>query len=178
MKRLLLGMTGLLLAFAVWAQGPRAVCEQVEASMVVTGSIGVPPQGTVLAFALDRPEKLPPLVADLIDKAIPQWTFQPVLRDGKPVAAKARMRLRVVAQPIGEGKFKVALRGAWFGDPGQGIRKESALQPRYPMQAIRGRVEATVYVALRLDRAGRVSDAAAEQVHLRVIAGESEMKRW
>ncbi|MGN2244027.1 energy transducer TonB [Frateuria sp. GZRR33] len=178
MKRLLLGVAGLLLAGMAFAGGPRATREKVEASMVVTGTIGVTPQGTVLAFALDQPEKLPPLVADLIGKAIPGWTFQPVLRDGKPVAAKARMSLRVVAQPIGEGRFKVGVRSAWFGDQGQGIRKESALQPRYPMQAIRGRVEATVYVALRLDRAGRVSDATAEQVNLRVIAGENEMNHW
>jgi hypothetical protein len=178
MKRLLLGMAGLLLAGMALAAGPRATREKVEASMVVTGSIGVTPQGTVLGYTLDHPEKLPPLVADLIGKAVPGWTFQPVLRDGKPVAAKASMSLRVVAQPIGDGKFRVGVRSAWFGDPGRGISKDKGTPPRYPMQAIRGRVEGTVYVALRLDREGRVSDAAAEQVNLRVIASDNEMKHW
>jgi len=178
MKRLLSGLVGWLLVGTALAGGPRAVRERVEASMVVTGSIGVTPQGTVLGYTLDQPQKLPPPVVDLIARTIPRWTFQPVLRGGKPVAAKAGMRLRVVARPMGEGRFQIDLRSAWFGDPGQGIKRDKAEQPRYPMQAIRGRVEGTVYLVLRLDRAGRVSDAAAEQVNLRVIAGDLEMKRW
>jgi hypothetical protein len=178
MKRLLLGVAGLLLAGTALAGGPHSVRERVEASMVVTGSIGVTPQGTVLGYTLDHPEKLPPPVADLIGKAVPSWTFQPVLRDGKPVAAKAKMSLRVVAQPIGDGKFKIGVRSAWFGDPGQGITTNMSTPPRYPVQAMRGRVEGTVYLAMRLDREGRVSDAAAEQVNLRVIASDTEMKHW
>ena len=178
MKRWLLGTVGCLLAGTALAGGPRAVREQVEASMVVTGSIGVTPQGTVLAYTIDHPEKLPPLIVDLIGKDLPRWTFQPVLLDGKPVSAKAGMSLRLVARSAGDGKFQIGVRSAWFGDPGQGIKKDRMDPPRYPIQAVRGRVEGTVYLALRVDREGKVADAAAEQVNLRVIAGDNEMKHW
>lgn len=178
MKRLLLGVVGLLLAGSALAGGPRAVRERVEASMVVTGSIGVTPQGTVLAYTLDHPEKLPPVVAEVIGKAIPRWTFQPVLRAGKPVAAKASMSLRVVAQSTGDGKFRLFVRSAYFGDPAQGIRKDKGTPPRYPREAIRQRLDATVYLALRIDRAGKVTDAAAQQVNLRAIADDNTLERW
>lgn len=178
MRRWLVGMAGCLLAGAALAGGPGAEQKQVEASMVVTGSIGVTPQGTVHAYTIDHPEKLPPPIVDLIGKSIPGWTFQPVLRDGKPVAAKADMSLRLVARPTGDGKFQIAVRSAWFGDPGQGIKEAKVYAPPYPRQALRGRVEGTVYLALRVDRAGKVVDVTAEQVNLRVIAGDEEMKHW
>lgn len=178
MRRWLMGMAGCLLAGAALAGGPSAEQKQVEASMVVTGSIGVTPQGTVHAYTIDHPEKLPPLIVDLIGKSIPGWTFQPVLRDGKPVAAKADMSLRLVARPTGDGKFQIAVRSAWFGGPGEGIKELKVYAPPYPRQALRGRVEGTVYLALRVDRAGKVADVTAEQVNLRVIAGDDEMKHW
>lgn len=178
MRRWLVGMAGCLLGGAALAGGPSAEQKQVEASMVVTGSIGVTPQGTVRAYTIDHPEKLPPLIVDLIGKSIPGWTFQPVLRGGKPVAAKADMSLRLIARPAGDGKFQIAVRSAWFGDPAQGIRQEKSSPPRYPRQAIRGRVEGTVYLALRIDRQGNVADVAARQVDLRVTEDENEMKHW
>jgi Gram-negative bacterial TonB protein C-terminal len=178
MKRWLLGMAGCLLAGAALAGDPGAVRKQVEASMVVTGSIGVTQQGTVRAYTIDHPEKLPPLIIDLIGKSVPRWTFQPVLRDGRPVVAKANMSLRLVARPTGDGKFEIAVRSAYFGDDSHGIRQDKSTPPRYPKQAIRGRVEGTVYLALRVDREGNVADVAAQQVNLRVVAGDNEMKRW
>lgn len=177
MKRLLVGVVGLLLAGAALA-GVRSTRASVEASMLVTGTIGITPQGTVLAYTLDHPEKLPPAVADLIGKNVPRWMFEPVLRDGKPVAAKAKMSLRVVATPVSDGNFKLAVRSAYFGDPAQGLKTHEFIGPRYPMQAIRSRVEGTVYLVLRIDRAGKVTDEAAQQVNLRVIARDKEMEYW
>lgn len=176
MRRLLLGIAGCLLAGTALAGGP--VPEQVEASMVVTGTIGVDPQGKVTAYTIDHLEKLPPVIVDLLGKDVPSWAFQPVLRDGKPVASKTDMSLRLVAQAVGDGKFQIAVRSAWFGDPSQGIRKETSAPPRYPKQAIRGRVEGTVYLVMRIDRSGKVADVAAQQVDLRVVAGDEEMKHW
>jgi hypothetical protein len=177
MKRLLSGILGVLLAGVTLAGGIRSVRERVEGSMVVTGTIGVTPQGTVLGYTLDHPEKLPPVVADVIGKNIPHWTFRPVLQDGKPVAAKAKMSLRVVASPIADGKFQVALRSAYFGDESAGIRMVSSTRPRYPREAIRDRADGTAYVILRIDRAGRVADAFAEQVNMRVLAEDAELAR-
>lgn len=177
MKRLLAVMLGLLLAHAAVAGGLRSVRERVEASMVVTGTIGVTPQGTVLGYALDHPEKLPPLVADVIGKTLPTWTFQPVVEHGKPVSAKARMSLRLVAKPIGDGKFEVAIHSAYFGDQSEGIKAVSTRQPRYPREAIQDRASGTAYVVLRIDRAGHVADAFAEKVNMRLIAEDVELDR-
>jgi hypothetical protein len=177
MKRLLAVVLGLLLAHAAVAGGLRSVRERVEASMVVTGTIGVTPQGTVLGYALDHPEKLPPVVVDVIGKNVPAWTFQPVLEHGKPVSAKARMSLRMVARPVGDGKFAVAIRSAYFGDRSEGIKAVSTRQPRYPREAIQERAGSTTYVVLRVDRAGHVADAFAEKVNMRLIATDVELDR-
>lgn len=179
MKRLLLGMLGLLLAGTVFAGGVRAVRARVEGSMVVTGTIGVTPQGTVLGYTLDQPEKLPPVVVDVIGKTVPGWTFQPVVRDGKPVAAKAKMSLRLVARPIGDGNYQVAVRSAYFGDEQAAARKMvvTRTSPRYPREAIQGRASGTAYAVLRVDRAGHVADAFAQQVNMRVLADDTTLDR-
>jgi hypothetical protein len=39
-------------------------------------------------------------------------------------------------------------------------------------------VGGAVYVAVRIDRNGRVIEAQAQQVNLRVVAGEKQMRRW
>jgi hypothetical protein len=178
MKRLLLGMLGLLLAGSLLAGGLRSVRARVEGSMVVTGTIGVTPQGTVLGYTLDHPEKLPPVVVDTIAKNLPKWTFEPVLQDGKPVAAKAKMSLRLVARPVGGDKYQVAVRSAYFGDESAGIKLVGVPQsPRYPSEAIQERASGTTYVMLRVDRAGHVADAFVEQVNMRVLASDEELNR-
>jgi hypothetical protein len=48
-------MLGLLPVGSALAEGPRAIRERVEGSMVVTGSIGVTPEGAVLGYTLDHP---------------------------------------------------------------------------------------------------------------------------
>ncbi|HEV2620960.1 MAG TPA: energy transducer TonB [Frateuria sp.] len=178
MKRLLAGIVGLMLAGTVLAGGLRAVRERVEGSMVVTGTIDITPEGTVLGFALDHPEKLPPVVVDVIGKTLPTWTFQPVLQDGKPVAAKARMNLRILAKPIGGGNFQVAVRSAYFGDHRAGMKTVGPQEkPHYPREAMQDRASGTAYVVLRVDRSGRVADAFARQVDLRVLADDRELGR-
>ncbi|MEI7035544.1 energy transducer TonB [Fulvimonas yonginensis] len=177
MKRLLLGVLGVLLAGTAIASGP-SVRDRVEASMVVTGTIGITPKGTVLGYALDRPDRLSPLVTRLIGQDVPRWTFKPVLMHGKPVAAKAKMSLRLVATPIGDDRFQVAIRSAYFGEPDGSMVKDMSDRPRYPEPAIHARVEGTVFLALRIDRAGKVHDAVAQQVNLRAIASERVLQRW
>jgi hypothetical protein len=180
MKRWLLGlgMGCLVLAGAASAAGPSAR-DRMEASMLVEGTLGVTPTGTVLAYSLDQAEKLPPAVVQTIAKAVPRWTFKPVLVDGKPVAAKAKMHLRLVASPLGDGSYRVAIRSAYFGDESSTItRNGKGTPPRYPLDALRGRIEATVYLLLRVDREGRVADAIAQQVNLNVAGSERVLSKW
>lgn len=178
MKRLLLGMLGLLLAGSLLAGDVRAVRARVEGSMIVTGAIEVSAQGTVLGYALDHPEKLPPVVVSLIAKSLPAWTFQPVLRDHVPVAVKTSMSLRLVAKPIGGGKYQVGVHSAYFGDQSAGIELVGPRpSPRYPREALQERASGVTYVMLRIDRAGHVADAFVEQVNMRVLASDEELDR-
>jgi hypothetical protein len=178
MKRLLLGMLGLLLASSLLAGDLRSVRARVEGSMVVTGTIDVSAEGTVLGYTLDHPEKLPPVVVGVIAKSLPGWTFKPLLQDGKPVAAKTSMSLRLVAKPIGGGKYQVAVHSAYFGDQSGGIGLVGANQPpRYPAEAAQELASGITYVILRIDRAGHVADAFVEEVNMRVVASDEELDR-
>jgi hypothetical protein len=182
MKRWWLGLSCMLVSGALMAAGPAAVRKRVQASMLVTGTIDVAPDGHVARYALDRPDKLPQAVRDLLGKAIPHWTFEPVTLNGQPVIARSPMSVRVVAKPLDDGRFSITVAGAVFGHGGDGTGRTLAVKhetrPFYPREAVQARVAGTVYVLVRVDRQGKVVEALARQVNLRVIAGDAEMARW
>jgi hypothetical protein len=180
MKRLLIGLCCGLFSCAVLAAGLAAVRKLVQASMLVTGSIIVAPDGSVRSYTIDRAEKLPAVVVGLIGKNVPNWKFEPSALDGRPVAAKATMGLRVVAKPVGDGNYSISIGGVQFG---QGASDESISYkhreaPSYPIWAAQARVSGTVYLLLRVGRQGQVEDALAEQVNLGVTASDASMERW
>lgn len=186
MKRWLSGLLCLALSGAALAAGPGAVRKRVQASMLVTGALEVAADGSVAQYTLDHPEKLPDAVKGLLAKSIPAWRFKPVEMDGKPVAARAPMSLRVVARPLGDNEFSLGVAGAWFGDgaahqsdaSARTVSYKSRHRPGYPVDAVDSRVSGTVYVLLKIGRDGRVADAEAEQVDLRVVASDNELAVW
>jgi hypothetical protein len=184
MKYWLLGLFCVVLSGAALAAGPRAVRERVQASMLVTGSITVTPGGEVKSFAVDHPDQLPALVVGLIGRSAPKWRFVPVVRDGQPVFAKAHMSLRMVAKPVGDGKYSLSIAGSHFGQPSSAGNADDAIAakhmrpPAYPVGAVRARISGTVYLALKVNRAGLVDEDAAEQVNLDVVGSDAEMRRW
>lgn len=180
MKRWRLGLFCVLMSGTVLAAGPSAVRKRVQASVLVTGTIEVAPDGSVHGYALDHPEKLPPVVIDVMGKNAPRWRFKPVLVDGHGVLTKARMSLRFVAKPAGHGNYAVSIAGARFGEnvPGKEISARLREPPRYPRSAAIARVSGTVYLVLRVNRQGRVLDAAAEQVDIDEVASDAELARW
>lgn len=170
MKRVMLGA---LLALATMVVQASSI-NDVESSAIVNGSIVLAQDGTVQAAVVDTPEKYGQPIADLVHKAALQWRFQPVLRDGAPVVAKSSMHVRVVLSRTPDGNYSARIKGATFGDSKvgstdtvRGAEINKKIPPKYPEAAIRGRVQGTVYLALRVDRSGRVVDAVAEQVNLR-----------
>jgi len=181
MKRLAMLLSCLILGATAHAQSASAVRKHAEASMVVTGSIVVGPDGTVRTCTLDQPDKLPAPVADLVRNNAAAWRFEPVVRDGAPITARAPMNVRVVATPEGDGKtFALRIAGATFGDgPSEEqphYKRRTA--PSYPQDAVQARVAGTVYLLVRVGRDGTVEDAAAEQVNLTVVDNERGMRRW
>jgi len=177
MKRLLLGLLCILLSGVVLATAEEDVAKRAEASMLVTGSIVVAPDGSVQSYAVDHPEKLPSVVAGLVGKDLSRWRFAPVLLDGKPVAAKAPMSLRVVASKRDDGNYNIGICSAYFGQR-KSFSRTQRMPPRYPREAVRAGVSGTVYVLVRIDRKGHVNDAVAEQVNLDFVSSDSQMKRW
>jgi len=180
MKRFLIGLFCTLLSAAALAAGPSEVRKRVQASMLLTGTIVVAPDGSVSSYVIDKAEKLPPAVTGLIAESIPKWKFEPTLLGGKPVAAKANMSLRLVAKPMGDDKYSVGISGTQFGQnvPGESITYKDQVAPTYPHQAARSRVSGTVYLLLRVGRQGQVQEAVAEQVNLVVAGNDEEMEQW
>lgn len=174
------------IAFAAFAgvalaSGPAGVRKQTEASMLVTGTIDIERDGHVGKYEVDQAAKLPPAATGLIAKAVPAWKFQPIVVDGKAVRARTRMSVRIVAKSVDEGRYEVRVASASFGEdgnPGEFVSSKDLKPPRYPEVAALSGVRGTVYVVVRIGRDGRVEDAIAEQVNLKVVDSETGMTRW
>lgn len=188
-RRILVGLLALLALLAATvaaAAAPKAVEEQVELSMLLTGSIVVEPDGRVSQWEIDRSEEVPHYVRDLVAKSAASWMFQPVLVDGEATKVRANMSLRVVAMPDGED-FRVTIRSSYFGADAKTpeerlmsggtevIRGKQLTPPRYPPDALRSGVRGTAYLVIRVDREGRTAEAFVEQVNLRTAGPERRM---
>jgi len=167
---------------ALAGSGAATARKQVEASMVLTGSITVAPDGRVSAHTLDKPNKLEKGIVAMVNDTIPGWRFEPVLQQGKAVASTARMSLQVVAKKIDADHFSIRIRNANFSVPAADATSsanwmagKSMTPPRYPPVAYRSGVTGTVYLVARLGTDGHVLDVAAEQVNLGFVGSESEM---
>lgn len=183
MKRWYLAWTFVLLgcfvSTAAVAAAAQSVRKSAEASMLVTGSVEVNPDGTLHGYTLDQPEKLPPVVVDVIAQGIAQWEFK--LSAPTKDVVKSSMSIRIVAKPVGDGNFKVTLVGATFGQghaDGDTVSYKTRPAPTYPMLAIHARVTGTVYLLVRVGRDGTVEDVIAEQVNLEQYATPVEMDRF
>jgi len=175
---------GLVLVSCVgvaFAAGPSAVRKQIESSLLVDGTIDINPDGSVAGYALPREKGLPSGIVEMIARVVPRWRFEPIKLANGTTRARATMSLRLVAKMLDKKNFSVEIRAAQFGGdtPGEALSAKSLMTaPRYPERAARAGVGGTVYTALKIGRDGRVQEAMAEQVNLRVIADEASMGRW
>jgi hypothetical protein len=191
MKRLIPALLLLLLSNLAFAHGGvDDARKSIEASMLITGLIAVNPDGGVYGYSLDDRGKLPDDVVKLIDRTLPAWKFEPVKVNDKPVLAKALMSLRIVARQGPRGQYQASVEGANFArEAAQSLKSPECSNgacltpverkpPSYPFELLRDGVSGTVYVALRVNREGRVADASVRQVDLRKIADEGNLKAW
>lgn len=162
------------------AQSRGEVRKQVESSLVVKGTIDITADGRVLDHALERADELPPSVVELIARNAKSWQFEPVVLQPGTTRARAPMSIRLVAKRLDGERFAVEMRGTQFGShaPAETVTSVKLTPPRYPEAAAYAGVGGTVYVVLRVGRAGRVEAAEAEQVNLQAIANEAVMQRW
>ena len=105
-----------------------------------------------------------------------------VFVDGRAANVRTDMSIRVVARKIDADNYSVGIRSAGFGarsgKPGERVRSVAMAPPRFPDLAARAGVTGTVYLLVKAGPDGKVIDVVAEQVNLRVIAGERDMERW
>ncbi|MBJ7575288.1 TonB family protein [Luteimonas sp. MC1828] len=166
---------------AIWApaQGARKSVAGFEVSMLVTGDLDIETDGSVSRHTIDRAEKIPPYAVNIIQQAISGWRFEPVVVDGKPVPARARMTLRLLGTPMEDGGLAVRLASATFGERGEheGDRVSSIKMtpPRYPRAALHMGATGTAYLMLKIGPDGSVADAVAEQVNLRFVSDAMTM---
>lgn len=152
------------------------VRKQVEATMLVTGTIDIDAQGGVTSYSIKQAASLPKAMLDVVDRRVRQWRFEPVMVDGKPTPARSPMQLRLVTKQEGEN-YVLRFSGATFGqvEGEQSLARGKLRPPRYPEVAAYSGVGGTVYLVLRIGRDGAVEDVIAEQVNLRIVGTESEM---
>jgi hypothetical protein len=168
-------------AFAAAAGGRASLRSHVEMSMLITASINIQADGSVGAHRIDRADKVPGAVRQLVDATVSGWRFQPVLVGGKPAPVRTPATLRIVAKPQDDGGYQLSLGGASFGrysdKEGTEVTAADLRPPKYPPDAYNRSIKGTVYVILKIGRDGSVLDAAAEQVNLTGIRDASQADR-
>ncbi len=169
------------------AQNAGAMRKQVEASMLVTGLVLIERDGSVSKLEVDQRDKLPESVAGLIEGSGSAWRFEPVRVEGVARRVQARMSLRVVANRLDDGTYRIGIRSGHFGEeamtPEERVQQPDAIKgvsmrpPIYPMSALEMNARGTVYLVLKLGLDGSVQDAVAEQVNLRTVGNIKQMDR-
>lgn len=171
---------GLLLAMVAGTHA-QSVRKTAEASMVLTGTVDVNPDGTLRGYTIDKREAVPPDVAAIVDKNVSRWTFK--LSAPTTEVIHSKMSLLVLAKPAGDDKYSVTVSGTSFneddGKSTEGVSyKSNNAHPAYPQPAVNARVSGTVFVLLRIGRDGLVEDAVAEQVNLDQYGSTSDMRLY
>lgn len=181
MKMRMLGV-GVVLCVLAPALAMATAAPQEEASIVVTGTITVNPQGGVAAYTLHDSAKLPPVVLQIIKQTVPAWRFEPVVENGVAVTASTGMSLRVVADVSDPQHATIRVAGENFGcaaglasellpaacTAGATITYRQATPPRYPVDAAGAGASGEVFLALQIGSDGHVIQAAVRQVNLYV----------
>ncbi len=146
------GIIGLLLLLAAFGSARAS-----DLRLPIQGEVGINEQGEVFDYRTSS--ELSPLVLELVDKHVRSWKFQPVVRNGVAIPAKAAMRMTLTLRPVDAG-YEARIEEVHFS----GIRKSITMEPpRYPPQAARVGVGGDVLIAVRVDAAGQVVEAAAIQ---------------
>ncbi len=168
------------ISFSAGAAGPLAPLDRAELSMLVKGSIGIGPDGSVEGYSIDHAKKLSPAVSEMIGAEVSRWRFEPVLVDGKPVHARTRMQMRVVASPKDEKNFDVRIQSAVFSggaaarDEVVGVKTRTGLGPLVRAMMSTGAM-GDVYLVLKIGPDGKVMDGIVRQVNLTTRGTENQM---
>jgi hypothetical protein len=143
-----------LLAFTVQAHAQSTAPAKVE--LDVMGELTIDAQGAVSGFS--AAPSVPAPVAKIVQDAVKHWRFEPVLQDGKPAETKTQMFLFLTGEP-GEGGYRLRVERVQFGFPRK--MRDVKWARAGAEDALREHVGGEVLVAVHIDAAGNVLDAAA-----------------
>jgi len=178
---LVLGGVGASTVFDVAAQTRREVREQAEASMVLTGEIDIGTDGRVEAFRLDKRAQVDETIVTFVESAVKTWRFAPVLVNGQAVRARTPATIRLGAKNNPDGTGLITLLAANFEKYDEtstdNVTKVKMSPPVYPEDVFNARGRGDVLLLVQVGRDGKVQDVATEQVNLRVIANEANMRK-
>ena len=177
---LAVGGVGLSMLPEAQAQSRRAVREQAEAAMVLTGQIHIGTEGQVESFQLDKREQVDEAIARFLEGAVQTWRFEPVRVDGRAVPARTPVSIRLGGKSMPDGKQQVTLLAANFeeykDDAVDRVTKLQTRAPAYPEAVYRAGGRGDVLLLVQVGRDGKVMDVATEQVNLRVVGTEAQMR--
>jgi hypothetical protein len=167
-----------LMACTASAESLDAIRQRAEASMLVTGSVEITPDGSVKDYSIDHLDMLPKPVVQLIRNNMPLWKFR--FDSPQTAAVTAKMSLRLLAKHVDNTHDSLSISGAQFEQghqiPGEWTSRNTIVLPHYPTLELASHASGTVYVAMQIGRDGHVMKAVAQQVNLSVYAGDSDMK--
>lgn len=156
---------GALAATAVQADD---VDKIAEASMLVTGTVDLNPDGSVAGYTLDKAEKLPAPVVALLKNNVATWKFE--FKEPHTLPVHDTMSLRIVAKDADNHQMTLRLAGVSFDDKerpeDESVQWSRRMTPTYPRLSLDNAMSGTVYVLVRVARDGTASDVAVEQVNL------------
>jgi len=138
-------------------------------SMSVNGTLVVDTDGSVRDYALTT--TVTPGLAEALGKTIKAWRFEPVLVDGQPTRAEAKMRISLAATENGKD-YQVHVENAVFRPatpsaqaPARTVEAtgRSMNPPVYPRELQRAFISGRVLVALHFTPEGKVIEAVPVQ---------------
>jgi hypothetical protein len=160
----------LLLAGAIASSPAHAADGPQVFTAYTTGELSIDAEGRVVDLSIDR-KRLDVDVMRDVAAQMRQWRFEPILENGRPVAAKAAMNINLVAvRDPGVDGFRVAFESVHFRDLARN-REDRAVSnalasPRFPFEGQQRGVGAKVTLLLRINDEGRVASVAATSVDL------------
>lgn len=176
----LLAMTGVATAAK---PAPVPGFEQAVMTMQVDGDVEIGPTGEVVSYALQQTRKpLPPVIATRLPAQVKSWRFDPVLVDGKPVVARTRMRITLLASEQ-DGGYSISIDNVTFprthgavevdAPRERSLRMVSRPRVEYPAAFVGRGLDARVLVALDIAADGSLTDAAIIQSSIPDRTGEA-----
>lgn len=173
MSKFRIAFAGVALILSTLSSGSLAKPPMPAYELNANGEIEIGPDGKVRNYTLDG--KLSAEIAQVVDRRVRAWTFEPIVVDGKAVIAKTRLRLVLLATPVDDEHYALQVENAWFGEPESG---STMTPPRYPREAVMAGIGAKVVLAIRTDAQGRVTDVMAEQTSLSARGRPKVEEKW